>query len=1021
MASYFKPELNARGGLPSGRDAKNYLALEPSMDFFTEAYKHSPAHFSTRMGTRPRRDPDIFPTPRRITQWSHTQIKQAADTIRTYCFPIFKHIRQPVSWDDLHNYWDTSDLWDSGAQNLWNVLQHIYWETQRELPEVTAEVRTCVEEWAGVLLKSPKRQERLLKWEEDEDGYDILGVFQPEELKDLDGLDMYWLSLVRDVLKCARGHIRRGTYCPPRPTTHKPAPSSTTEMENRHGFAGSEWSFHTTGQRPQPAVAPQEDMDVQCNNGEAAKETCVVDRTSAAAIKARRSSSAEGASDGESTLATVLDKAVTDSETQAHDKTPKASTASLGTPNAQNQVHPREEVHCSASHRSDLVVPPLTRNSFHVASATQVFYDKPTNAPGGLCTPDGQPNSLYYPRSSAYQAAPHANGMRGPGGHQGFSSHAHKHKPRQPSELPVEPRYGVSTTYFGSNGSRAPVTSAYGNGYARPNNYSQYNGNTTYGPVFVHQGQNRFVKPQYPPSAPLGGLPQQMATVPQAGRQTGNPRHQQEGTGFWPQGSNRHQFTNGFHQLPNQQHATCHQNATPRVSKDPDCLNAHLRKTAGPSHQYNYVPCSCDFCDTKDRTLYVGPFQPGELSSPDCERKVFNAFSNFGEIEDLSITVSRQAAFVRFTGQNPTHEAKRHLNGKIFDFCDHPIRVNHAHGSQFSRTFQPRGPKLLNNPTLNEFDVSGAARPAHIVAKTWTGPPHGQAKNALLAKQSASVPGVNDVLSHMDHPSSIDENAKEDTVMLSGATSPGQGGITQSAPKIDEEIVTSLDTDKGFDKPLDGVCDVAMLDQSGEALDHGSKNTSEDMMVASIPNSDIEHDDAVDMQEGPTSSQLSSRTITPTPIPRNQQSSRALASPTDNASDQPSEEQEDQASGAEGRILDYGTVRRYLNKRPVNYQPIPMDWAASPSGNLGNTCQATGFVDVSPSGTHNSTFPIQSVLSQDIVQSSPHKKRNGKGKSKGKQSQQKLHEKSSNYVLPAAFYQPQPPGAALSQQLPSQP
>lgn len=83
------------------------------------------------------------------------------------------------------------------------------------------------------------------------------------------------------------------------------------------------------------------------------------------------------------------------------------------------------------------------------------------------------------------------------------------------------------------------------------------------------------------------------------------------------------------------------------VSQDPNCLNAHLRKTAGSSHQHDYVACPCDFCETKDRTLYVGQFQTGELSSPDCERKVFNAFSDFGEIEDLSITISRQAAFVR--------------------------------------------------------------------------------------------------------------------------------------------------------------------------------------------------------------------------------------------------------------------------------------------------------------------------------------------------------------------------------------
>lgn len=327
---------------------------------------------------------------------------------------------------------------------------------------------------------------------------------------------------------------------------------------------------HTTAQRPQRAKVAHEDMGLQCNNGAATKETCVVDRTSATATEARRNSTAETASVGESTLATVVDNPMTSTETQAHDKTPKASTASLGAPNAQNIFLPREEVHSSISHRSDLAMPPLTRNAIRMPSAAQIFYDKPPNASSGLYNPDDQPNPWYYPRSASYQAAPHVNGMRASGGHQGFTSYAHKHKPRQPSELPVEPGYGVGATYFGVNGSRTPVTSAYDNSYARPSNYSQYNGTTAHGPVFVHQGQNRPVKPQHQLPASLGGLPQQTATGSQAVRHFVNPRHQHEGTGFWPQASNRYQVTHGFHQLPGQQQAALHhQNATPRWESKP--------------------------------------------------------------------------------------------------------------------------------------------------------------------------------------------------------------------------------------------------------------------------------------------------------------------------------------------------------------------------------------------------------------------------------------------------------------------
>lgn len=376
----------------------------------------------------------------------------------------------------------------------------------------------------------------------------------------------------------------------------------------------------------------------------------------------------------------------------------------------------------------------------------------------------------------------------------------------------------------------------------------------------------------------------------------------------------------------------------------------------------------------------------------------------------------------RFKVRSSTHEAKHHLHGKIFDFCDHPIRVNHSFGSQYCRPSQPNHHKRLNNPPANAFDVQVAARPVHTVAKSFTGAPYGPGNNALLAKQSASVPGVNDVLSHMHQSSSADETSQEGTSMLQSAPLPGQGGTTQPAPKNGEDSVTSWVTDSGSDKPMDDACDAAMLEQSGEDLIHDSKNLGDDERAVDIPNSGIVHDDAADEQEEQTTSQLSSRTITPSPMPRDQASRSTFVSPTNNASDQSIGGQDNQPSGAKHRTLDYGTVRRYLNKRSVDHQPIPMDWAVHPSSISGDTRQATRRVDISPSGAHNSTYASQSVSSQSITsQSTPHKKKNGKGKSKAKQSQQKLREQSSSYVLPATFYQPQPADAAISQQLPSQP
>ncbi|KAK8061256.1 hypothetical protein PG994_007622 [Apiospora phragmitis] len=1039
--AHFKPELNARAGPPSGWDAKNYLAFEPPMEFFTKPPKNLPAYFSTRMGTRPRRDPDMLPTPRRISPWDAAQIKEAADTIRTYCFPMFKHIEEPQSYYDLHTYWDSTDLWGFGVQNLWNVLQHLYWETQGELPGIIAEVRVYVEEWVGMLLGNLRCRNSLSKWNDDEDGYDILGAFQPEDLKDLDGLDMYWLPLVRDVLKCARGHIRRGTYEAPRPTPHKPVPSSMADLENNHGFAGSEWSFHTTARRPQSAVVALGDMGLELRNGAATKGTCVVDRSSATATKARRDSTIETASVSGSTPSTVVDKSTIGTEAHTHEKTPKASIASLGVPNTQNLVRPREEAYSSISRQNGLAVPPLTQNTIRAPFTTQVFADKPPNASGGWYTPDGQPNPWYYPRNSASQA-PRVNGMGAPDGHHDFSSYSHAQKPRQTSDWPVGSEHGVSTTQFKLNGARAPVPSTYDNSHARSSNYPEYNGAAAYGPVYVKQGQNHPVKPQFQMRAPLIGPSQQTAPTPQAGHQLSSLRH--EGTGLWPHASNRHQLTHGFHQVPGQQHTTlrygnvttrCVTNASsyadqpsvPRhwenpgvgfdqidnrhrmssqsfgttsipsrrdttssvhsISHDPSCLNAHRLKT------------------DKDRTLYVGPFQPGELLSPESERKVFDAFSAFGDIINLTITKSRGAAFVRFKKRSSAFEAKVQLNGKMFDFCERSIKVNYAFGSQYYVPFITNRQRQLNNPTMNGFDIQGEARPAQMVAKNVTRAPREQV-NSLLAKQHALVPRVNDVLNHMHHSSSADEPSEDGTAILHNVTLPGQDDVTQPAPKSNEDTFTGLDADSGSDKPVSNVRNVAMLEDSGETLAFKDKH------IGDVSDPDVGHDAIVNEQEGQTTSQLSSRTITP--------SGSTPVSPTNNTSGQSSREQDDQSFNAEDRTLDYGTVRRYPNKR-ADRQPIPIDWAVPSSGSPGDAHQATSHIEVSPSRVHNpATFVIRSASSQDVTpQLTPHGNKSKKGKSKAKKNQQKLSEQSSSYMLPATAYQPA--DAAVSEQLPSQP
>ncbi|KAK8016265.1 hypothetical protein PG993_014454 [Apiospora rasikravindrae] len=461
------------------------------------------------------------------------------------------------------------------------------------------------------------------------------------------------------------------------------------------------------------------------------------------------------------------------------------------------------------------------------------------------------------------------------------------------------------------------------------------------------------------------------------------------------------------------------------ISHDPNCLNAHRSKTTGHPFQRSFVACPCDFCETKDRTLYVGSFQPGELSSPESEKKIFDAFADFGSIQDLTITHARTSVFVRFSRSNSALRAKSQLHGKIFDFCGGSINVNHAVGSQYYRPIPFHRQTRRNSSTMNGLGIQGDARPLQMAAKNDTRVFPGQ-ENALLPDQSVTVPGVNDVLSHMQHSSSAGKNSQYGTVMPQSTTSSIQDDITQLASKDNEDAATCLDTNGEADKPAGDVRHSTISGKLGEALTDDGKSVSEDNNAgddkkvggdkeadnASDP--DVGHSAIMDEQEGHIASQPSSRTITPTPTPRDQKNS---------ASGQSSNAPDDRSFNTKDITLDYGTVRRYPNKRVGNRQPIPMDWVAPPSSSPSEAHQATHHAtlhtDVSPSRTHNSTLVSRGASPQDITpQSTSHGNKSKKVKSKAKKNQQKSSEQSSSYMLPVTAYQPT--NETVSEQLPSQ-
>ncbi|KAI1842591.1 hypothetical protein JX266_011204 [Neoarthrinium moseri] len=205
-----KEESLRMAGPPPTWGYDNYLDAEPPMSFFRNAPHDSPAFFSTELGRKARRF-EKPSTPRDIHAWTAHQIQSAVDRVGTDCWEIRKAIRKPQHYGDLYTYWDAYDLYYMGVQNAWNVLNCLYLETQNALPGIIEKARIILGDWCIKLLNNPSCRAKLYYWSQEKVA-DVLHVFDATEKMDLQGIDMFWLPAVRDLLVHAHNSLHMGTW-----------------------------------------------------------------------------------------------------------------------------------------------------------------------------------------------------------------------------------------------------------------------------------------------------------------------------------------------------------------------------------------------------------------------------------------------------------------------------------------------------------------------------------------------------------------------------------------------------------------------------------------------------------------------------------------------------------------------------------------------------------------------------------------------------------------------------------------
>ncbi|KAK5636883.1 hypothetical protein RRF57_012595 [Xylaria bambusicola] len=180
-------ELLEKAGKPQNND--QYLAGEPPVSFFTQPPKGCAAVFSTMLGTRPFRFINNPTYEREGYYWWAAEIQKTCDGLRRHMPDVCRNIENPRDFWDLYRYFDAVDIYQRGAQNLWNVIKTLIYENDYARQVVEVEQKWQMEQHlplfkvlAAKLLRKPDMQSALLEWDKGKQP-DILKALGTRELQ----------------------------------------------------------------------------------------------------------------------------------------------------------------------------------------------------------------------------------------------------------------------------------------------------------------------------------------------------------------------------------------------------------------------------------------------------------------------------------------------------------------------------------------------------------------------------------------------------------------------------------------------------------------------------------------------------------------------------------------------------------------------------------------------------------------------------------------------------------------------
>ncbi|CAG1988013.1 unnamed protein product [Fusarium graminearum] len=250
---------------------QTYIEDYLPVGFYTNPRIDAEATFSTQCGKQPFRRIDQLMPQRRIHLWNKDEIQSVCNSLRRLYWDYMKPMQKPSCWDDLWIYFDASDIYNYGALNLWNVVNHLYDENQIIAADVTKANAVEVGLWVDSWMFDDSNCKKLEDWDGTKS---VISLLTDDDWKSAGHIQTDVVALVesalthRHSLRLDPGRLRLGSDVKP---NHLMKSCANNNLEN---WLAGQRIFEPSGLPKAPTVAPHQTSPA---SKEAPAPVCVID------------------------------------------------------------------------------------------------------------------------------------------------------------------------------------------------------------------------------------------------------------------------------------------------------------------------------------------------------------------------------------------------------------------------------------------------------------------------------------------------------------------------------------------------------------------------------------------------------------------------------------------------------------------------------------------------------------------------------------------------------------------------